>query len=225
MDSIVEVQRQTHEELERFERALYTILSRPQPTHESQIKNAHTAAQILERTDSRVGSLNALYLDDNARNAELEALAAGGNNGGVDDLGEFYKRLERIQEHYAKYPEAATIGGGFELELAALLEEGNEDYEEYEEEDRACFSLRFVASVTWNADNESLRSYSRLFVILRRRSVRKIPGLVYEPHCVQQHEECWQETGVPPVSRHPASGTRRSLASRVGKGGTVLERI
>src|ERR1700722_19584386 len=147
MDSSIELQRQTHEEIERFERVLYAVLSRPPPTHESQIKNAHTAMQILTRIESRVQSLNALYLDEDARKAEIELLSAAGGGGGGggraghgDDLGEFYKRLGKIQEHYLKYPEAAAIGGGgYELELEALLEEGNEAgdaYDDFEEEDR-----------------------------------------------------------------------------------------
>jgi splicing factor 3A subunit 3 len=140
MDSIIELQRQTHEELERFERALYAILSRSYPTHEAQIKNAHAAAQILDRIDSRVNTQRGHYLDEEGRKAELDALNLGARAGGTgDELGEFYARLGKINEHYAKYPEAVA-GAGFELELGTLLEEGNEDYEDYEEEDSA-FSL------------------------------------------------------------------------------------
>jgi splicing factor 3A subunit 3 len=43
----------------------------------------------------------------------------------------------KIQEHHSKYPD--SIAGGFDLELAALLEEPDPENadEEYEEEDRA----------------------------------------------------------------------------------------
>ncbi|GJE84243.1 RNA splicing factor PRP9 [Phanerochaete sordida] len=129
MDSIIEVQRQTHEEIEHYERALYTILSKPQPTHEGRLQTEHKASQLLDRIQSRVVSLNNTYEDQDARKAELEKLSATGNQNNLD---EFYARLGKIQEHYVKYPE--TIANGFELELSAFMDEGMEavgedDYE------------------------------------------------------------------------------------------------
>jgi splicing factor 3A subunit 3 len=135
MDSLLEVQRQTHEEIERFERALYTILSRPQPTHEAKLQTEHKAAQILDRVQARVATLNGAYDDQVTRAAEIEALSAPSNS--QEDLGEFYARLVKIQEHYNKYPDSVA-GGGFELELASFLDEPEQGVdEEYEEEDRA----------------------------------------------------------------------------------------
>jgi splicing factor 3A subunit 3 len=134
MDSVVEVQRQTHEETERFERVLYALLSKHQPSHEDQVRNEHKASQILDRISSRVTTLKDLYHDDDARNAEMNALSAPTQQ---NDLSEFYSRLVKIQEHHSKYPD--SVSGGFDLELAALLEDG-ENYEgedEYEDEDRS----------------------------------------------------------------------------------------
>ena len=132
MDSILEVQRQNHEEIEQFERALYTILSKPQPTHEGRLQTEHKASQILDRIGSRVVALKNLYEDEETRKAELDLLSAPSNS---NDLSEFYTRLHKIQEHYAKYPESTNAG--FEMELAALLDEPEEDAEEeYEEDDR-----------------------------------------------------------------------------------------
>ena len=141
MDSIIELQRQNHEEIERFERALYTLLSRHQPTHEAKLVYEHKASQALDRIFSRVVALNNLYLDEDVRRAEIELLSAPQQQ---NDLSEFYSRLVKIQEHHSKYPDA--IPGGFDLELAALLEEGGQDGvdEEYEEEDRKliyCYHL------------------------------------------------------------------------------------
>ncbi|KAG6842012.1 hypothetical protein C0991_003538 [Blastosporella zonata] len=130
MDSIVELQRQNHEELERFERGLSSLLSRNQPTHEARLQTEHKASQILDRVQSRVVTLNSLYQDEDARNAELEALSASTQ---PNDLSEFYSRLVKIQEHHAKYPD--SVPGGFDLELAALLDEPNQEDEDYEEED------------------------------------------------------------------------------------------
>ncbi|KZT72566.1 hypothetical protein DAEQUDRAFT_749309 [Daedalea quercina L-15889] len=133
MDSIIEVQRHTHEEIEQFERALYTILSKPQPTHESRLQVEHKAAQLLDRLCSRLVTLNNLYEDQDTRKAEINTLSAPPHQ--QSDLSTFYARLGRIQEHYAKYPDA--IVGGFDPELTAFLEEeqGTEGDEEYEEDD------------------------------------------------------------------------------------------
>lgn len=132
MDSVLELQRQTHEEIEHFERALYTILSKPQNTHETRLQNEHKASQILDRISSRVAALHNLYEDPDNRNAEISALSTGNPN----DLTEFYGRLGKIQEYYAKYPEA--VGGGFQLEIAAFLEDPSDTFgdDEFEEDDR-----------------------------------------------------------------------------------------
>jgi splicing factor 3A subunit 3 len=138
MDSVIELQRQTHEEVERFERALYTLLSRPQPSHDARLRTEHRASQILDRVSSRVSILNSSYQDEDARKLELDALSAPPQ---ANDLSEFYSRLVKIQEHHSKYPD--SVAGGFDLELAALLEEPDPENgdDEYEEEDRAYLSL------------------------------------------------------------------------------------
>lgn len=136
MDSIIEVQRHTHEEIEHFERALYTILSKPQLTHESRLQAEHKTSQLLDRLSSRLVTLTNLYEDQDTRTAEINALSAPPQQ--QSDLSAFYTRLGKIQEHYAKYPDA--IVGGFDPELTAFLEEeqttGGD--EEYEEDDRKC---------------------------------------------------------------------------------------
>ena len=133
MDSIIEVQRQTHEEIEIFERALYTILSKPQPTHESRIQNEHKASQILDRIEARVASRNHLYDDQDTRKTELDALSAPTQ---ASDLSAFYSRLTKIQEHYTKYPD--SVAAGYDPELATFLQEETPDAEEeeFEEDDR-----------------------------------------------------------------------------------------
>ncbi|KAI0065833.1 RNA splicing factor PRP9 [Artomyces pyxidatus] len=126
MDSIIEVQRQTHEEIERYERALYTILSRPTNVHQTRVQNEHKASQILDRISSRVATVNNLYQDQDARKAEIDSLS------GTQDLSEFYSRLGKIQEHHNKYPDAGA--DGFELEIASFLDEVSPEDEEYEED-------------------------------------------------------------------------------------------
>ncbi|KAL0949309.1 hypothetical protein HGRIS_009385 [Hohenbuehelia grisea] len=131
MDSIIEVQRQTHEEIERFERALYTLLSRKSANHDSKLQNEHKASQVLDRITARTVSLNNLYRDEDARKAEIDSLSTASD---PNDLSEFYSRLVKIQEHHAKYPDA--VPDGFDLEIAVFLDEpGQEVEDEYEEED------------------------------------------------------------------------------------------
>jgi splicing factor 3A subunit 3 len=134
MDSLIEVQRQTHEEVERFERALYSILSHNYGSHEAKLSSEHKASQILDRVAARATSLSHLYSDEGARKAEIAALSAP--NGNQDDLAEFYARLVKIQDHYHKYPDSAP-GGGFDLELAAFLDEPEQELDEEDDyEDR-----------------------------------------------------------------------------------------
>lgn len=132
MDSVIEIQRQTQEEIERFERAFYTALSRPQSTHERSVQNEHKAAQLLDRICSKNTVLYNLYLDEDARQTEINALTAPAKQ---SDLSEFYSRLVKIQEHHNKYPD--SLSGAVDLEIAALLEdielEGGEDDEEVED--------------------------------------------------------------------------------------------
>ncbi|PSS35421.1 hypothetical protein PHLCEN_2v1576 [Hermanssonia centrifuga] len=132
MDSIIELQRQTHEEIEHYERALYTILSKSQTTHETRLQTEHKASQILDRISSRVVTLNNFYQDQESRKAEMDLLSSATN---PNDLSEFYTRFGKIQEHHAKYPESAA--NGFELELAVFLDDAEEEAgdEEYEEDD------------------------------------------------------------------------------------------
>ncbi|KAJ7639013.1 hypothetical protein FB45DRAFT_418383 [Roridomyces roridus] len=124
MDSVIEVQRQTHEEIERFERALYTLLSRNPPSHDLRLQTEHKASQMLDRITSRVISLDSIYADEDRRRAEIDLLSAPSQQ---NDLSEFYARLVKIQEHHAKYPD--SVPGGFDLELATLLEGADVDEE------------------------------------------------------------------------------------------------
>lgn len=136
MDSIIEVKRQTHEEIERYKGALYTLLSRVPNSHENNLQNEHKASQILDRISTRYIELNNLYQDADATNAELAALSSSTQQ---NDLDEFYSRLVKIQEHYNKYPDSVPVG--FDLEIAALLDEPGQEDEDYEEEDRASCRL------------------------------------------------------------------------------------
>jgi splicing factor 3A subunit 3 len=117
MDSIIELQRQTHEEIERYERALYTLLSQKHHSHEAKLQTEHKTSQVLDRLTARTAALNSAYIDDTARKAEVALLSAP--DGNQDDLAEFYSRLVKVQDHYRKYPD--SVVGGFQSELATLM--------------------------------------------------------------------------------------------------------
>ena len=133
MDSVFEVQRQNHEEIERFEQALATVLSKSQTTQQAKLINEHKASQLLDRITSHVTALHNLYRDAGPRGSELENISGTK----PDDLSEFYTRLEKVKEFHVKYPD--QIVGGFELELATLVDNDENDYDAdtYKEEDRA----------------------------------------------------------------------------------------
>jgi splicing factor 3A subunit 3 len=175
MDSVIEIQRQTHEGIEQYERALYTVLSRPQNAHQTRLQNEHKASQILDRISSRVITLHSMYQDQDTRDVEVDAISAPSQPG---DLSEFYARLGKVQEHHNKYPDAGA--DGVELEIAALLEQVSpEDYDEdYIYEDREFrHAFRFLYPLNF-------ASFSCGKYVLWRRSVRKIPRPLRESHCL-----------------------------------------
>lgn len=137
MDSVIEVQRQTHEEIEHLERALHTILAKPQSTHQVRLQNEHRASQLLDRLQARVVTLNNLYEDQDTRKAETDAISGSTRQ---DDLSAFYEKLGKITEHHTKYPDSTV--GGFELELAAFVDDDEEyEDEDFEQDDRTFFLI------------------------------------------------------------------------------------
>jgi len=142
MDSVIELQRQTHEEIERFEGALYDLLSRPTTAHERKLQNEHKASQVLDRITARTTALNNLYVDGDSRKEEINRLTASSK---ADDLSEFYSRLVKIQEHHNKYPDSAP---GIDLELASFLEEPGQEEEDLDVEDDRTVPLVTLSSFT-----------------------------------------------------------------------------
>ncbi|KAF9452988.1 RNA splicing factor PRP9 [Macrolepiota fuliginosa MF-IS2] len=189
MDSIVEIQRQTHEEIERFERSLYELLSRPPATHEHNLQNEHKAAQVLDRIATRITSLHSLYADEDTRKAEINLLSAPAK---ADDLSEFYSRLVKIQEHHNKYPDSAP---GIDLELASFLEEPGQEEEDLEEEDP--ISLIFSGE---EAYGKYCDLYANHVAYTNLKSIGKRPGylqyldLLLAAQTALVHEDLPRET-------------------------------
>ena len=143
MDSIIENQRQNHEEIERFQSSLIDLLASPVKTHKEELSNHHRAAQILDRIQGRYRSLHSQYKDQQARDKELELLSA---NTQQDDLSQFYARLVKIKDHHRKYPGAVI--DGFQLELDGILESGyhqEDDGADIDVEDR---KIKFYSCCT-----------------------------------------------------------------------------
>ncbi|KAJ7228452.1 hypothetical protein GGX14DRAFT_612933 [Mycena pura] len=168
MDSIFEVQRQTHEEIERFERAIYTLLSRNTPSHELRLQTEHRASQILDRISSRAVTLSSIYEDEDRRRVEIDALSAPSQQ---NDLSEFYARLVKIQEHHAKYPD--SVPGGFDLELAVLLEDHNQDGADDDLEEEDPISLLFSGE---EAYGKYVDLYANHTAFTNLRNIGKRPG-------------------------------------------------
>lgn len=134
MDSLIELQRQSHEDIERFERALSGLLSQ-----QSSVRAHHIAADILDRTHNRINDLANTYDDTQTREHEIQLLS------GSNDLSAFYARLSRISEHHAKYP---SSNPGVQFELETLLHDQDPD-DEYADEDRSSLFALLLYILTY----------------------------------------------------------------------------
>lgn len=119
MDSVIETQRASHEEIERYEQALADVLMQ-QPVGVSaalklsidsmsllQQRNLtrrdRKAAEILARIGELRHNLTSLYEDaPGLRPIELAALSAPPGGEGVDELAEFYSRFEKVKDFHRK---------------------------------------------------------------------------------------------------------------------------
>lgn len=109
--SLIEVVRATHEEIERYEQAIVDILlSAPSSSagpvsllaHKLALQRDHKVSDLLDRIVQRKAQLREFYSDPQGdRASELSLLK------GSDDDGEFPKRLAKVHEFHAKYPQAA----------------------------------------------------------------------------------------------------------------------
>lgn len=123
--SLIEVARQTHEEVERYQQALVDLVlsssSTSHLTHKDKLKRAHKASHLLDRVASRYQYLDRFYSDQHGdRRRELDLLSStrARGEGGDDAFGEFYQRLGRIREYHDKYPGA--LPDHFNVDFTAL---------------------------------------------------------------------------------------------------------
>ncbi|OCF31700.1 splicing factor 3A subunit 3 [Kwoniella heveanensis BCC8398] len=103
MDSIIETQRQTHEEIERYEQALADVLGQNPTVRKNITRRDRKAAEILDRVGTLRKELVDLYEDiPGLRPRELELLSAP--PAGQDDLAEFYTRYNKIKSFHQRNP-------------------------------------------------------------------------------------------------------------------------
>ncbi|KAJ9109116.1 hypothetical protein QFC21_000444 [Naganishia friedmannii] len=114
MESIIELQRQEHEEIERYEQALADILNKPVTGRRAELRNQHKALDVLNRISDRQRLLKSQYDDaDGSRAAEIDVLSvpassqAPGSNP-QDDLSEFYTRFNHIKKVHQDRQAAGT---------------------------------------------------------------------------------------------------------------------
>lgn len=110
--SVFELARRTHEEIEQYEDALVDTLIHP-PNSSSKRLNMHwelVSSELLDKIVGQYESLSAMYADrDQERVAEWEALGRQDETDTENGpYAEFYKRLDKVQEYYKRYPENAV---------------------------------------------------------------------------------------------------------------------
>ncbi|TPX56726.1 hypothetical protein PhCBS80983_g04335 [Powellomyces hirtus] len=99
MDSILELQRRAHEELERVEQAIVEERVTKPKGHKEKLIQDHRVNQFLERIQTRSQYLLDLYKDeDGSRKADIRAIT------GASDFTEFYARLKDIKDYHRRSP-------------------------------------------------------------------------------------------------------------------------
>ncbi|KAK4683934.1 splicing factor 3A subunit 3, partial [Tremellales sp. Uapishka_1] len=103
MDSIIETQRQAHEEIERYEQALAEVLLQNPTLQRNIARRDRKAAEILARIVELRSLLVQQYEDlPGLRPKELSLLSAPPP--GQDDLAEFYRRFEGVKDFHRRNP-------------------------------------------------------------------------------------------------------------------------
>lgn len=132
--SPLEVARSTHEESERYESALASLINSlpsgsSSSSSRSALKTAHLASILADRIVTRNRNLATFYADESgAKKEELQSLASGSGTGNAEAsssassmdaaLNLFQSRLSHIKSYHEKYPAAPPEA--FSLDLTAL---------------------------------------------------------------------------------------------------------
>ena len=118
METVVERQRRTHEELERIEQALTDEKEYRGgcPMLREQINSEHRSKMLSERFCNMSQTLYALYEDkDGMKREEISRFS------GHEEFPEFYRRLKQIKDFHKTFPE--NIEEPMSMEFSRLAEE------------------------------------------------------------------------------------------------------
>ncbi|KAJ2805627.1 Pre-mRNA-splicing factor sap61, partial [Coemansia guatemalensis] len=102
MDSIVEQQRQSHEDIERLELAVVDLMLQNLNKHRYRLIREHKINELLEQIQDRSKLLNDLEADASGlRTSEATAMAER-------NFDEFYDRLGKISEYHRRNPDLSV---------------------------------------------------------------------------------------------------------------------
>ncbi|KAJ1735019.1 Pre-mRNA-splicing factor sap61 [Coemansia biformis] len=102
MDSIVEQQRQAHEDIERLEQAVVDLMIQNLTKHRHRLIREHKISELLDEIQGRSKLLGALAEDESGLRAkEAAALASRG-------FDEFYARLGAVGDYHRRNPGVAV---------------------------------------------------------------------------------------------------------------------
>lgn len=123
MDTILEQQRNYHEELERTMDAMVKELLHKKSGHRESINGDHRLKNLHDRYVEAAIRLKDLYEDkDGLRKEEIAALS------GPNEFQEFYARLKQIKEFHRKHPNEVSVPMSLEFEeIARQRENPSED--------------------------------------------------------------------------------------------------
>jgi len=131
--TIIEEQRQYHEELERLQEAMTAEKLHKYTTHRENINSEHSAAKLFKRMVHCTEENLKNYEDkDGIRKREMDTL------GGPNEFQEFYLRLRQIKEYHKKYPN--EVAAPMVMEFMELKEkrdnpDENEELVEFTDEE------------------------------------------------------------------------------------------
>ena len=96
--TIIEEQRQCHEELERLQDALVAEKLHKTASHREHINSEHRAFVLYERLQQCTTNLISNYDDkDGIRKREIDQI------GGPNEFQEFYNRLRKLKDYHKKH--------------------------------------------------------------------------------------------------------------------------
>lgn len=123
MESLLEQQRRSHEEMERLMDAMVGEKMVAKKSHKEELNSEHRQRAMIDRYKECAGLLKEIYEDKDGQRREEVAKLSGPN-----EFAEFYERLKQIKEFHRRHPgEAISVPMSVEFEELKKAREGNDD--------------------------------------------------------------------------------------------------